>query len=55
VRFEADRAGDGLEVLGAVAIVEARGLDALVQQVQGMLLAVADRAEDLMSPPPRPR
>src|SRR5258705_8047414 len=34
----------------SVAVVEGGGLDALVEQVERVLLAVADRAEDLMTP-----
>src|SRR5207248_6180694 len=51
---QADRAGDGFEMQGRVAEIEAGGVDALVQQVQRVLLAVADGAEDLV-PAPRDR
>src|SRR4029453_5569269 len=47
---EADGLRDGLEMVLRVAEIERGGLNALVEQVERMLLAVADRAKDLMSP-----
>src|SRR5215831_17560788 len=46
---EADRLGDGLEMKRRVTPVEPGGQDALVQQMQWMLLAIADGAHDLMA------
>src|SRR5947208_2761028 len=48
---EADGPRDRLEVVLGVAEVERRGLDPLVDQVQRVFLAIADRAEDLMATP----
>src|SRR2546427_13266632 len=48
---EADGPRDHLEVVLGVAEVERGGLDPLVDQVQWVLLAIADRAEDLMATP----
>src|SRR5919204_5039638 len=46
---QADSARDSLQVEGGVAEIEAGRVDALVQVVQRMLLAVPDGAEDLMA------
>src|SRR5205809_3337952 len=46
-----DRLRDLFQVERRVAAVEARGVDALVEHVQGVLLAVADGAEDLVRAP----
>src|SRR5262249_33080445 len=48
---ETDGPRDRLEVVLGVAEVERRGLDPLVDQVQRVLLAIADRAEDLVATP----
>src|SRR5437879_13249313 len=48
---EADGPRDRFEVVLGVAEVERGGLDPLVDQVQWVLLAIADRAEDLMATP----
>src|SRR5439155_20053114 len=47
--LEPDRARHGLEVKLRVAEVEARRLDAFVEKVERVLLAVADGPEDLMA------
>ena len=47
---EPDGPGDGLQVLSGLAPREASGQDALVEQMQRMLLAVTDGAHDLMRP-----
>src|SRR5262249_44044124 len=49
--FEPDRARHRLQVKLRVAEVETRRLDVFVQQVERVLLAIADGPEDLMTPP----
>jgi len=46
---EADGLSDGLQMDSKVAPVETGGEDALVEQMQRMLFAVADGADDLMA------
>src|SRR5688572_14077470 len=46
--LQTDRARHALEMQRRVAEIQARRLDALVKEVEGVLLAVADGAEDLV-------